>query len=149
MHILVYSLACALNRHCTCADPVPYCEHTNGCVCAHTETLFNMTDFNAHLSLNRSCVNNTQVFAPSKGAQLPAPSAINEDLVLEYVYGYRGHDSRANLAYLESGEAVYAAMGMAVVADFGAQTPKQRFFRLHSGGVSCVAVHPDGVHVAR
>jgi hypothetical protein len=115
--------------------------------------IFHTLEFSDTSNYAHSVVNayilHTQVFAPSKPPPPIAPSAVNEDLILEYVYGYRGRDTRANLGYLASGEAVYAAMGLAVVANLNMQPSKQRFFRQHSGGVCCVAVHPDGVHVAR
>jgi hypothetical protein len=152
LHTLLHTQYPALSRHMVLSAHANFiCPTSKACPHTHTHThnRHNMMNFTTHMFLNVCILHHMQVFAPSKRPQLPAPSAVNEDLVLEYVYGYRGYDSRANLAYLESGEAVYAAMGMVVVADFAAPTPKQRFFRHHSGGVSCIAVHPDGVHVAR
>ena len=68
---------------------------------------------------------------PSDGAQ-PA-----EDLELRYVHGYRGHDTRNNVHWLNGTEAVFFVAAVGVVHDL--QADKQRFFQGHTDDiVSCV-----------
>ena len=52
-------------------------------------------------------------FTPSKNDG-NAPEA---SLELEYVYGYRCHDSRNNLRYTASGKILYHTAGVGVVMD--------------------------------
>jgi len=52
---------------------------------------------------------------------------------LEFVHGYRSHDSRHNLFYTPAGELVYPAAGVGVVME--PTSRKQRFFQGHDDDV--------------
>ena len=54
-------------------------------------------------------------------------------LVLEWVYGYRGHQCRNNLYYTASGAVVYFVAGVGVVYD--TDNKKQRFYLGHSDDI--------------
>ncbi|XP_076145574.1 echinoderm microtubule-associated protein-like 3 isoform X1 [Alosa pseudoharengus] len=69
-----------------------------------------------------------------------------EKLELDWVYGYRGRDCRANLYLLPSGEAVYFIACVVVLYHLSDRT--QRHYRKHTDCVRCLAVHPDKVRVA-
>ncbi|XP_078284140.1 echinoderm microtubule-associated protein-like 3 isoform X2 [Rhinoraja longicauda] len=73
--------------------------------------------------------------------ELPA-----ERLKLDWVYGYRGKDSRGNLHLLPSGEVVYFIA--CVVVLHGIETQTQRHYVRHTDCVRCFAIHPDGVRIA-
>uniref|UniRef100_A0A3Q2TVD2 EMAP like 3 n=1 Tax=Fundulus heteroclitus TaxID=8078 RepID=A0A3Q2TVD2_FUNHE len=70
----------------------------------------------------------------------------SERLELDWVYGYRGRDCRANLFFLPSGEAVYFIACVIVLYHINNRT--QRHYRKHTDSVRCLAVHPDKVRVA-
>ncbi|XP_054914723.1 echinoderm microtubule-associated protein-like 3 isoform X2 [Poeciliopsis prolifica] len=70
----------------------------------------------------------------------------SESLELDWVYGYRGRDCRANLFFLPSGEAVYFIACVIVLYHIKNRT--QRHYRKHTDSVRCLAVHPDNVRVA-
>uniref|UniRef100_A0AAY4AF69 HELP domain-containing protein n=1 Tax=Denticeps clupeoides TaxID=299321 RepID=A0AAY4AF69_9TELE len=69
-----------------------------------------------------------------------------EKLDLDWVYGYRGRDCRANLYVLPSGEAVYFIACVVVLYHITNRT--QRHYRKHTDCVRCLAIHPDKVRVA-
>ncbi|KPP76982.1 echinoderm microtubule-associated protein-like 3-like [Scleropages formosus] len=69
-----------------------------------------------------------------------------ERLELEWVYGYRGRDCRANLFLLPSREAVYFTACVVVLYHINNRT--QRHYRKHTDCVRCLAVHPDQVRIA-
>ncbi|XP_052000848.1 echinoderm microtubule-associated protein-like 2 [Xyrauchen texanus] len=70
----------------------------------------------------------------------------SQRLDLDWVYGYRGRDCRANLYLLPSGEAVYFIACVVVLYHIDNQT--QRHYRKHTDCVRCLAIHPDKVRVA-
>ncbi|XP_060711773.1 echinoderm microtubule-associated protein-like 2 isoform X2 [Hemiscyllium ocellatum] len=74
-------------------------------------------------------------------AELPV-----EKLKLDWVYGYRGRDSRYNLHLLSSGEIVYFIA--CVVVLFNIEERAQRHYLKHTDCVRCLAVHPDKVRIA-
>ncbi|KAG7484962.1 hypothetical protein MATL_G00055720 [Megalops atlanticus] len=69
-----------------------------------------------------------------------------EKLELDWVYGYRGRDCRANLHLLRSGEAVYFIACVVVLYHINKRT--QRHYLKHTDCVRCLAIHPDKVRVA-
>ncbi|XP_012581070.1 PREDICTED: echinoderm microtubule-associated protein-like 3 isoform X5 [Condylura cristata] len=76
-----------------------------------------------------------------------------ETLSLDWVYGYRGRDSRSNLFVLRSGEVVYFIACVVVLyrpggGPGGPGGGGQRHYLGHTDCVRCLAVHPDGVRVA-
>lgn len=70
----------------------------------------------------------------------------SERLELDWVYGYRGRDCRANLFFLPTGEAVYFIACVIVLYHINNRT--QRHYRKHTDSVRCLALHPDKVRVA-
>uniref|UniRef100_V9KFR1 Echinoderm microtubule associated protein like 3 n=1 Tax=Callorhinchus milii TaxID=7868 RepID=V9KFR1_CALMI len=70
----------------------------------------------------------------------------SEKLKLDWVYGYRGRDSRYNLHLLSSGEIVYF-IACAVVL-YSVEDRTQRHYLRHTDCVRCLAVHPDKVRIA-
>ncbi|KAI1902632.1 hypothetical protein AGOR_G00017950 [Albula goreensis] len=70
----------------------------------------------------------------------------SEKLELDWVYGYRGRDCRANLYLLPSGEAVFFIACVVVLYDITKCT--QRHYLKHTDCVRSLAVHPDRVRVA-
>ncbi|KAJ1630568.1 hypothetical protein T492DRAFT_871578, partial [Pavlovales sp. CCMP2436] len=83
---------------------------------------------------------------PKGWADVHSPDPPPNQLTLEFIYGYRAHDSRANLHYTASGEVVYPVATLCVV--YEPQTHSQRFYAGHTAEVGCLAVHPDGEYVA-
>ncbi|XP_077401124.1 echinoderm microtubule-associated protein-like 3 isoform X2 [Vanacampus margaritifer] len=70
----------------------------------------------------------------------------SEKLELDWVYGYRGRDCRANLYFLPTGEAVYFIACVVVLYHVNNRT--QRHYRRHTDCVRCLTVHPDKVRIA-
>uniref|UniRef100_A0A667XW27 EMAP like 3 n=1 Tax=Myripristis murdjan TaxID=586833 RepID=A0A667XW27_9TELE len=70
----------------------------------------------------------------------------SEKLELDWVYGYRGRDCRANLYFLPTGEAVYFIACVVVLYHVNNRT--QRHYRKHTDCVRCLTLHPDKVRVA-
>ncbi|XP_066575039.1 echinoderm microtubule-associated protein-like 3 isoform X3 [Amia ocellicauda] len=69
-----------------------------------------------------------------------------EKLELDWVYGYRGRDCRANLYLLPTGEVIYFLACVVVLHHINNHT--QRHYLKHTDCVRCLAVHPDRVRVA-
>lgn len=69
-----------------------------------------------------------------------------ERLELDWVYGYRGRDCRANLYVLPTGEAVYFIACVVVLYHINNRT--QRHYRKHTDCVRCLSIHPDKVRIA-
>ncbi|XP_022113185.1 echinoderm microtubule-associated protein-like 2 isoform X1 [Pieris rapae] len=67
-------------------------------------------------------------------------------LKLEWVYGYRGKDSRSNLYLLPTGEIVYFVA--AVVVLFNVDEQCQRHYTGHTDDVKCIAIHPNKLIIA-
>ncbi|XP_061105176.1 echinoderm microtubule-associated protein-like 4 isoform X2 [Conger conger] len=70
----------------------------------------------------------------------------SEKLELDWVYGYRGRDCRANLYLLPTGEAVFFLACVVVLFHINKRT--QRHYLKHTDCVRCLAIHPDRVRVA-
>ncbi|KAI4808376.1 hypothetical protein KUCAC02_000438, partial [Chaenocephalus aceratus] len=70
----------------------------------------------------------------------------SERLELDWVYGYRGRDCRANLYFLPTGEAVYFIA--CVVVLYHIKNRAQRHYTNHTDCVRCLTLHPDKVRVA-
>ncbi|XP_016129329.1 echinoderm microtubule-associated protein-like 4 isoform X5 [Sinocyclocheilus grahami] len=69
-----------------------------------------------------------------------------ERLKLEWVYGYRGRDCRANVHLLPTGEIVYFIASVVVLFNYEERT--QRHYLGHTDCVKCLAVHPDKIRIA-
>ncbi|XP_038847718.1 echinoderm microtubule-associated protein-like 4 [Salvelinus namaycush] len=67
-------------------------------------------------------------------------------LKLEWVYGYRGRDCRANVYLLPTGESVYFIASVVVLFNYDERT--QRHYLGHTDCVKCLAVHPDKIRIA-
>uniref|UniRef100_A0A8D0C8X4 Echinoderm microtubule-associated protein-like 4 n=1 Tax=Scleropages formosus TaxID=113540 RepID=A0A8D0C8X4_SCLFO len=70
----------------------------------------------------------------------------SETLKLEWVYGYRGRDCRANIHLLPTGEVVYFIASVVVLFNYEERT--QRHYLGHTDCVKCLAVHPDKIRIA-
>nr|XP_061815990.1 echinoderm microtubule-associated protein-like 3 isoform X1 [Nerophis lumbriciformis] len=70
----------------------------------------------------------------------------SERLELDWIYGYRGRDCRANLYFLPTGEAVYFTSCVIVLYHINKRT--QRHYRKHTDCVRCLTLHPDKVRIA-
>ncbi|XP_019715546.1 echinoderm microtubule-associated protein-like 4 isoform X2 [Hippocampus comes] len=70
----------------------------------------------------------------------------SEKLKLEWVYGYRGRDCRANVCLLPTGEMVYFIASVVVL--FNADERTQKHYLGHTDCVKCLAVHPDEIRIA-
>ncbi|KAL4238714.1 Echinoderm microtubule-associated protein-like 1 [Mactra antiquata] len=69
-----------------------------------------------------------------------------QQLQLEWVYGYRGRDCRNNLYVLGTGEVVYFHAAAVILHNIESQS--QRFYLEHTDDIKCIAVHPDQIKVA-
>ncbi|KAJ8359652.1 hypothetical protein SKAU_G00161770 [Synaphobranchus kaupii] len=70
----------------------------------------------------------------------------SERLKLEWVYGYRGRDCRANVYLLPTGEVVYFIASVVVLFNYEERT--QRHYLGHTDCVKCLAIHPDKIRIA-
>lgn len=70
----------------------------------------------------------------------------SKTLALDWVYGYRGKDSRFNLHLLPSGEVVYFMA--AIVVLHNVEEGVQRHYQGHNDDVKSIAIHPDNVTIA-
>ncbi|KAK1903671.1 Echinoderm microtubule-associated protein-like 4 [Dissostichus eleginoides] len=70
----------------------------------------------------------------------------SERLKLEWVYGYRGRDCRANVFLLPTGEMVYFVASVVVLFNYEERT--QRHYLGHTDCVKCLAIHPDKIRIA-
>ncbi|XP_041865678.1 echinoderm microtubule-associated protein-like 4 isoform X3 [Melanotaenia boesemani] len=70
----------------------------------------------------------------------------SERLKLEWVYGYRGRDCRANVCLLPTGEIVYFIASVVVLFNYEERT--QRHYLGHTDCVKCLAIHPDKIRIA-
>ena len=73
----------------------------------------------------------------------PAPAM---KLKLDWVYGYRGRDARANLQLLPTGEMVYFIA--AVVVLYNVEEQNQRHYMGHTQDIKCMSVHPNKLLIA-
>eukprot|EP00795_Rhopilema_esculentum_P003114 gene3114-1413_t len=64
-----------------------------------------------------------------------------QDLKLEFVYGYRGFDSRNNLHYLSEGDIAYHAAGVGIV--YNSSTNNQKFYTEHTDDIICLTVNQN------
>ncbi|XP_063873109.1 echinoderm microtubule-associated protein-like CG42247 isoform X2 [Scylla paramamosain] len=72
-------------------------------------------------------------------AYVPAPPRAR--LTLDWVYGYRGSDTRKNLWVLPSGELLYYVAAVAVILD--REDDVQRHYTEHTEDIQCMALHPS------
>uniref|UniRef100_A0A672GPB3 EMAP like 4 n=1 Tax=Salarias fasciatus TaxID=181472 RepID=A0A672GPB3_SALFA len=69
-----------------------------------------------------------------------------EKLKLDWVYGYRGRDCRANVYLLPTGEILYFIASVVVLFNYEEHT--QRHYLGHTDCVKCLAIHPDKIRIA-
>lgn len=69
-----------------------------------------------------------------------------EKLKLDWVYGYRGRDCRANVYLLPTGEILYFVASVVVLFNYEEHT--QRHYLGHTDCVKCLAIHPDKIRIA-
>ncbi|XP_068597837.1 echinoderm microtubule-associated protein-like 4 [Brachionichthys hirsutus] len=70
----------------------------------------------------------------------------SERLKLEWAYGYRGRDCRANVYLLPTGEVVYFIASVVVLFNYDERT--QRHYLGHNDCVKCLTIHPDKIRIA-
>jgi len=73
-------------------------------------------------------------------------AAPDSTLTLEYVFGYRCHDSRSNLRYNSDGKVVYHTAGVGIVLDPATNT--QKHYMSHNDDILSMALAPDGKTIA-
>ena len=78
---------------------------------------------------------------PPEDASVP-----DDELVLNWVHGYRAEDARNNLRYNAAGDIVYTAAQAGIT--LSVQKWHQNFNLRHTDDVICLALHPDGKLVA-
>ena len=61
----------------------------------------------------------------------------NAELELEYIYGYRCHDTRNNIQFIPSGEIVYHAAAVGICLE--PESNSQRFSFDHNDDIICLA----------
>jgi WD40 repeat protein len=74
----------------------------------------------------------------------PFPGESNEPdsyLELEFIHGYRCHDTRNNLRYTENGDIVYHSAAVGIV--FNRESRTQKFFFDHIDDITSFAIHPN------
>jgi len=73
----------------------------------------------------------------------------DNELKLEYVFGYRGHDSARNLFKInKTQELLYYVASVCVILNPHNERRTQRVFDKHQSDIDCIAVSPDGTTVA-
>ena len=84
-------------------------------------------------------------YPPSQPPRDPgSPGAAK--LGLEWVYGYRGRDARANLHLLPTGEMTYFVA--AVVVLYNVEDQSQRHYLGHTQDIRCMSLHPNKLLIA-
>lgn len=78
--------------------------------------------------------------APKNDGSKPA-----EGLEVEWVYGYRGHDSRDNLVFDEKDRAVYPIASFVIAYDH--KTHTQKVFQGHNDDIVCLCQHPTDKNI--
>ncbi|KAJ3114413.1 Echinoderm microtubule-associated protein-like 5 [Phlyctochytrium bullatum] len=88
------------------------------------------------------------VVAPTNAPAAPAKDALpKEDLVLEYVHGFRMRDVNNTAFYVSPGTIAFPAGSLGVVMNVSANT--QQFFQNHhKEDVTAIAVHPSKKYIA-
>ena len=64
-----------------------------------------------------------------------------QDLSLDFVFGYRGFDTRQNLLYGQDGSVIYHAAAAGIV--YNPLTKKQSFYLEHNDDIICLALNPN------
>ncbi|CAN0125350.1 unnamed protein product, partial [Hapterophycus canaliculatus] len=72
----------------------------------------------------------------------------DNDLVLEWVHGYRGHDCRNAATYTASGDVLFLAGSLVIRYTRNRLAKVQRFFMDHTDEVLCFDTHPSRSLVA-
>ncbi|XP_067659411.1 echinoderm microtubule-associated protein-like CG42247 [Haliotis asinina] len=70
----------------------------------------------------------------------------DRQLMLHWVYGYRGNDRHKNLDVLDTSELVYYVASVVVIYDW--HNHSQRFYTGHTEDITCLTVHPHQNRVA-
>ena len=78
---------------------------------------------------------------PGEPAHVP-PHALE----MEWCYGYRSHDTRGSVVYNRRGEVLWHCAGLTVA--LSKEERRQRLNADHTDDVLCLAISPDGRHVA-
>nr|CAB3242507.1 echinoderm microtubule-associated protein-like 6 [Phallusia mammillata] len=73
-------------------------------------------------------------------------TAPTTQLRLDWVYGYRGHQCRNNLYYVQNNEIVYFVAGVGI--SYNPQKHSQKFYLGHNDDIISLAIHPNEQLVA-
>ncbi|XP_064641894.1 echinoderm microtubule-associated protein-like 4 isoform X3 [Lineus longissimus] len=87
-----------------------------------------------------------EFFAPTIPDSNDDGAMPDRTLALDWVYGYRGKDSRNNLFVITTGETLYFVSNIAVIYD--KRRDRQRHYTEHTEEISCMALHPSQPLVA-
>jgi len=74
----------------------------------------------------------------------PNPNESSEpdaNLELEFIHGYRTHDTRNNLRFTSSGDFVYHSAAVGIV--FNKESRTQKFYFDHIDDITALAIHPN------
>ncbi|GAV03860.1 hypothetical protein RvY_14230 [Ramazzottius varieornatus] len=114
---------------------------------AHKEPVFNPDDGYLHVTIRGKGMNFhvPTEYCMKQSLTMPNPPP-NQQLKLEWAYGYRGRDVRGNLHCIATGECVYFVASVVVLANF--QEDLQRHYLGHSDDIRCLAVHPNRLIIA-
>jgi len=86
-----------------------------------------------------------QIIEPSVPADADS-SAPTQKLEVEFVHGYRAHDTRQNAFLNCEGKVVSFCAALGMVLDTKSNT--QQFLYGHTDDITCAAIHPDGKTIA-
>lgn len=64
-----------------------------------------------------------------------------QNLTLDFIFGYRGFDTRQNLFYTSEGQIIFHAAGAGIV--YNRSTKTQSFYLEHNDDIVCLALNPS------
>ena len=79
----------------------------------------------------KSCISDTKTYS----------FIFTQNLTLDFIFGYRGFDTRQNIFYTPNGEIIFHAAGAGIVYD--RHTKKQSFYLEHNDDIICLALNPS------
>ena len=100
-----------------------------------------------HFSAIKPWMTNVQNCIPSNYQKSKLDGALpNAKLELEFVHGYRCHDTRNNLRYTKEGYFVYHTAAVGIV--YNKENHSQLIFNEHFDDITAFAIHPNKKYVA-
>ena len=67
--------------------------------------------------------------------------SLSQDLSLDFIFGYRGFDTRQNLFYTSPNQFIYHAAGAGII--YNEDTLTQSFYLEHNDDIVCLALNPN------